>query len=285
MRVAVSGSHGLIGSALVTSLERDGHEAVRLGRSFRGPGAVPPADAIVHLAGEGIGNRRWNDEHKRRVIESRRRGTTELAQALADLPADARPEVLVSASAVGFYGDRGDEVLTEDSGGGTGFLAEVCHAWESATQPAEQAGIRVVHPRTGLVLAAGGGALGKQLPLFRLGLGGRMGPGTQWQSWITLDDEVAAIRHCIDTPALDGPVNLAAPNPVRNAEFTRALGHALHRPTVTVAPAFALRLALGREMADELLLASQRVSPKRLQDTGFTFAHPHLPQALAAVLS
>jgi uncharacterized protein (TIGR01777 family) len=281
MRVAVSGSHGLIGSALVASLEGDGHEVVRLGREFDA-GMPDGLDAVVHLAGEGIGNRRWNAAHKQRVLESRTRGTTALARALAG--SSTPPKVLVSGSAVGFYGDRGDDVLTEDSGPGTDFLSQVCQAWEASTKAAEDAGIRVVRIRTGIVLSGDGGALAKQLPLFRFGLGGKLGDGHQWQSWISLPDEVAAIRHCIDTDALSGPVNLTAPQPVRNAEFTKGLGHALHRPTVFTAPAPILRAALGKEMADELLLVSQRVEPTRLEGSGFRFQHPVLEQALRAVL-
>ncbi|HZQ29269.1 MAG TPA: TIGR01777 family oxidoreductase [Acidimicrobiales bacterium] len=280
MRVAMSGSHGLIGSALVKSLEADGHEVVRLSRQVSEvPGGL---DAVVHLAGEGIGNRRWNEAHKRRVLESRTEGTTALARALRQ--SSVLPKVLVSGSAIGFYGDRGDEVLTESSGPGADFLSEVCRAWEASTKAAEDAGIRVVHIRTGIVLSGTGGALGKQLPLFRFGLGAKLGGGRQWQSWISLPDEVAAIRHCIDTDVLTGPVNLTAPNPVRNAEFTKALGHALHRPAVLTAPAAALRAALGKEMADELLLVSQRVAPTKLEQSGFEFQHPRLEQALAAVV-
>lgn len=244
-------------------------------------GALQGTEAVVHLAGEGIASRRWNAEHKRRVLDSRVQGTRLLSETLAKL--DPRPQVLVSASAVGYYGDRGDETITEDSPPGQGFLAEVCTQWEAAAAAAVDAGIRVVHPRTGIVLSPEGGALKTQLPLFRFGLGGRLGSGRNWVPWISLDDEVGAIVHCIDHD-LRGPVNLTAPSPVTNAEFTKALGRVLGRPTVVAAPNFALGIVLGREMAKELLLAGQRALPTRLQQSGYAFRHPELEGALRDLL-
>lgn len=297
MRVLVTGSHGLIGAALVEALLARGDAVTRLVRGpAAGPGevrwdpmagdidrgAIEGHDAVVHLAGEGIGEKRWTPQQKQRILESRTRGTALLSAALAGL--DAPPRVLASGSAVGFYGDRGDELLTEESGPGTGFLADVVRQWESATAPAEDAGIRVAHLRTGIVLAAHGGALRKLLLPFKLGLGGRQGSGRQWWSWITLEDEVRAILHVLDTQ-LSGPVNLTAPNPARNAEVARTLGAVLHRPAVLPTPTFALEAALGAELVAEVLLAGQRVLPARLEASGFTHAHPELRGALEAVLA
>jgi len=270
----------MIGRALITSLAADGHEVVRLARAGGpalasvpwdpgGAGIDPaalrangPYDGVVHLAGAGIGDRRWTAARRAEILGSRVTGTTEVARVVADL--DPRPAVMVSASAVGFYGDRGDEVLTEQSGPGTGFLAEVCSAWEAASEPASAAGVRVVLLRSGVVLASGGGALAKQLPIFGLGLGGRLGSGRQYLSWITLGDEVAVIRRALDDDALRGPLNATAPGPVTNAEFTRALGRALHRPAALWVPRPALAVAFGRDMARELLLGGQRVLPAAL---------------------
>lgn len=295
VRVAVSGSHGLIGSALVARLLADGHDVVRLVRGEPGPGeigwdpragrldrrALTGVDAVVNLAGAGIGDRRWTDEYRRTVLESRTHGTTLLAEAIAEL--DDGPRVLLSGSAVGIYGDRGDEELDEHAAPGSGFLAEVARAWEAATAPAERAGARVVHLRTGIVVAAHGGAFAKLLPIFRLGLGGRFGSGRQWMSWISLDDEVRAIVHLL-TSDLAGPVNLTAPNPVRNAALAATLGRVLRRPAVLPVPAFGPQLLLGRERAAALLLEGQRVLPTRLLADGFEFAHPDLETALRAVL-
>lgn len=297
MRVVVTGSHGLIGSALVDALRADGHEVTRLVRHL--PGAPDEArwdpdggtvererlegqDAVVHLAGVGIGDARWTPAHKAAVRESRVRGTTALAEALAGL--ERRPTVLASGSAIGYYGDRGDEELTEESSAGNGFLAEVVQAWEAATVAAREAGMRVVHLRSGVVLAAHGGALGKLLLPFRLGLGGRVGTGRQWMSWITLPDEVAAIRHALTTAGMSGPVDLTAPTPVRQRDFAKALGRALHRPTVLPTPTLALRAVLGREGVREMLLAGQRVLPARLEASGFMWRHPQLDAALASIL-
>jgi hypothetical protein len=218
-----------------------------------------PFDNVVHLAGAGIGDRRWSPARKQVVLESRTDSTRLLVDTLLRL--DQRPPVLVSASAVGFYGDRGDEVLTETSASGTGFLAEVCRAWEAAAQPAADRGIRTVFLRTGIVLSRHGGAWGKQLPLFRVGLGGRMGAGDQYRSWITLDDEIGALVHCLADDGIAGPVNATAPAPATDAELAKAIGAVLHRPTVMAVPATALRLVLGREMAEELILGGQRVLP------------------------
>jgi uncharacterized protein (TIGR01777 family) len=299
MRVLVSGSHGLIGGALVRTLRTSGHEVGRIVRGGTkppaGPGdvswdveagtvdtrAMEGADALVHLAGPSLA-RRWSGAYKARLRDSRVDGTTQVAIALAQM--DRPPPVMVCASAIGFYGDRGDEELTEESEPGTGFLAELVQAWEAATAPAGKAGIRVVHLRSGIVLSAEGGALGKQLPLFKLGLGGQLGPGRQYVSWMSLADEVDAILHAITNDSVRGPLNATAPNPVTNAEFTRVLGAAVGRPTLLRVPSAALSVAFGPEMARETVLISQRVRPTRLEATGFEFAHPQLPGALDAAL-
>jgi uncharacterized protein (TIGR01777 family) len=289
MNVLVTGSHGLIGTALVQALKLGGHNvrpAVR-GETWDIPArrfdrsALDGIDAVVHLAGEGIGARRWSKAQKARIMSSRVDGTALLADAIA--ACDAPPRVLVSGSAVGFYGERGDEELTEGSGPGDDFLSEVCQAWEAATAPASEAGVRVVHLRTGIVLSGRGGALKKQLPLFRVGLGGRLGSGRQWLSWVSLHDEVGAILHALRSDDLSGPVNATAPNPVTNAELTAALGKALRRPARLPVPRAALSVVLGREMASSLT-ASQRVKPACLQAHGYRFKHPELPAALEAAL-
>jgi len=296
MRVAVSGSHGLIGSAVVPALESAGHQVLRLVRAEPGPGEIrwdPAAglidrsglegvDGAVHLAGAGIGDRRWTATRKREILESRSGGTELLSRALADLT--PRPAVLVSGSAIGYYGERGDEELTEQSSAGEGFLAEVVKAWEAATAPAENAGIRVVHIRTGIVLSAGGGVLTKQLPLFKRSLGGRLGSGRQWTSWIALHDQVAAIRHVLTHEGFEGPVNLTAPHPVTNADFTASLARVLGKAARLAVPRMALAAALGAEMARETALVSQRVLPVKLEASGFAFAHPVVDEALAAAL-
>lgn len=296
MKVLVSGSHGLIGRALVPALESAGHDVVRLVRGQPDPpdvgwdipaGQIDGAglggiDAVVHLAGAGLAERRWTEDEKARIRDSRVQGTRLLASALAAL--DPRPSALVSGSAVGWYGSRGAEVLDEDSPGGSGFLAQVCREWEEATAEAEAGGIRVVHLRTGIVQSAGGGALAKQLPIFRAGGGGRLGSGHQYLSWISLDDEVGAIIHALTQPSLHGPLNATAPSPVTNAEHARTLARVLHRPAVLAVPRVALSLALGAEMAGETVLASQRVRPRRLETTGYQFRHPELEGALRATL-
>jgi uncharacterized protein len=297
MDVVVTGSGGLIGTALRSALERAGHRMVPMVRSQAAgdaigwdpdhgridAGGLEGVGAVVHLAGEGIGAKRWNDAQKITIKESRVRGTVLLAETLAKL--NRPPKVLLSGSAVGYYGDRGDEVLTESSRAGEGFLAGVCVAWEAAAAPAKDAGIRVSHLRTDIVLSAAGGALAKMLPPFRVGLGGRLGPGRQWMSWISIDDEAGAIVHLLADDAPAGAVNLTGPNPVTNADFTAALGRALRRPAVIPVPQIALKAALGGEMAQELLLNSQRALPTRLLDSGYTFAHPEVGDALRTVLS
>lgn len=299
MRIAVSGSSGLIGSALCRSLAGDGHEVVRIvrpGSSTSGPtvewdlerrtmdaAGLEGVDAVVHLAGEPIGAKRWTAEQKARVMDSRRVSTRLLAETLAGL--DGGPRVLVSGSAIGYYGDRGDEVLTETSGPQPGlFLSDVCVEWEAAARPAVDAGLRVAFCRTGIVLDRAEGALAKLLPLFRLGLGGKMGKGTQWMSWIALADEVAALRFLLDTEGASGPFNLTAPNPATNAELSKTLAKVLGRPSVVPVPAFGPKLLLGSELADQLLFASQRVAPAALDAAGFAFQHPSLEGALRAVL-
>jgi len=293
MDIAVTGASGLIGSRLVDTLTADGHRPVRLVRRDPRPGedavrwdpaageidaaSLEGIEAVVHLAGEGIAEKRWSAEQKRRILDSRVQGTTLLATALAGL--QRRPSVLLSGSAIGFYGDRGDEELTESSSPGDIFLADVCRAWEAATAPAEQAGIRVAHLRTGIVLDRNGGALAKTLPLFRLGLGGRLGSGRQWWSWIGIDDEVGAIRFLLDAE-VSGPVNLTAPAPVTNAEFTKVLGRVLGRPTALPVPAFGPKLLLGAELAEQLLFTSARVLPGVLESAGYQFSAPDLEGAL-----
>jgi uncharacterized protein (TIGR01777 family) len=239
-------------------------------------------DGAVNLAGEGIADKRWSDDQKRRILDSRVRSTDLLARGLAEL--DPRPTVLVSGSAIGFYGDRGDEILTEESSGGAGFLADLVRQWEAATAPAEAVGIRTVPIRTGIVLSARGGALKKQLPLFKHGVGGRLGSGRQYQSWISIDDEIGGILHALSNATISGPLNLTAPGPVTNREFTATLGRVLGRPTVAAVPRFALSLAMGGQLVDEALLASQRVMPATLRATGYQFKHPGLEAALRAVL-
>jgi uncharacterized protein len=239
------------------------------------------ADVVVHLAAKPIAPP-LTKRKRERVLGSRSKGTRLLASTLAGL--DHKPDVLLSASAIGFYGDRGDETLTETSTAGSGFLSEVVLQWEAATRPAEEAGIRVVHARTGLVLTSGGGALSRLLIPFRLGVGGRLGSGRQWWSWISLTDEARAMAHCIDTEELSGAVNLTSPTPVTNAEFTTQLAAALRRPSAIAVPATALRLALGSDLAEGLVLASARVMPERLLQSGFSFRHERLDEALAAEL-
>jgi uncharacterized protein len=295
LRVAVTGASGLIGTAVVDRLRREGHTVHRL---VRDPGKAGPGDilwnpdagtidaaaldgigAAVHLAGESVGTR-WTEERKRRILDSRVKGTGLLARTLAGLVHP--PRVLVQASAVGIYGDRGDEPLTEASAPGTGFLAEVGQAWEAASAPAEQAGIRVVKLRLGIVLSQKGGALEQMLLPFRMGVGGRIGDGRQWMPWISLDDVVEVVMRALRDERLRGPVNTAT-DAARNEDFTEALGRVLRRPTLIPVPGFGLRALFG-EMADEALLASQRVEPARLREIGHAFHHPTLDTALAAAL-
>lgn len=292
----VSGSTGLIGSALVDALPAAGHEPVRLVRKRR-PGDLPSRkwspstgeidddaldaiDAVVHLAGEGVADRRWTDAQKQRILESRVKGTTLLSTAIAAAPTP--PAVFLSGSAIGAYGDRGEEELTEVSKRGDGFLADVVAAWEGAADVPDPP-TRTVLFRTGIVLAPKGGALGPQLPLFKLGLGGRIGSGRQWWSWISIDDMVGALLWLLDND-VRGPVNLTAPNPQTNADFTSTLGRVLRRPTVIPVPKLALHAKLGRELTSEVLLASQRVKPAALLERGYTFIHPELEPALRSIL-
>jgi uncharacterized protein (TIGR01777 family) len=297
LRVAVSGSSGLIGSALVDSLQRDGHTVHRLVRDRARAGGddihwsvtegvvdaerLEGVDAVVHLAGEPIGARRWSDEQKRRIRDSRVDGTRLLAEALASL--SAPPQMFVSGSAVGFYSTRGDEILTEAAPPGDDWLASVVVAWEAAADPARAAGLRVLHPRTGVVIASGGDLIEKVERPFKLGIGGRIGDGRQWIAWIALEDEVRALRFLIDHE-LDGPVNLVAPTPVQNRELTSALGDVLHRPTVLPTPLFGIRLLYG-EMGVTLATTSQRAVPRRLEQAGFVFRHQQLRPALRAALA
>ncbi|MFF9072884.1 TIGR01777 family oxidoreductase [Streptomyces sp. NPDC014735] len=294
-RIAVSGASGLIGAALVRSLRADGHEVVRLVRHPARAGdevewsperryvdvaGLVGCDAVVHLAGAGVGDHRWTPAYKREIRDSRVHGTTAVAEALASL--DVPPKVLVSGSAIGYYGDTGDRAVDESAPAGTGFLPSVCVEWEAATAAAQEAGVRTVHARTGLVVGRAGGAWGRLFPLFRAGLGGRLGDGRQYWSFIALHDEVAALRHILDTESLSGPVNLTGPDPVTNAEVTAAMGRVLRRPTLLTAPAPALRLVLG-DFAEDVL-ASQRVLPGRLLDSGFAFAFPGIDAAIRAAL-
>jgi len=295
MDVVISGSSGLIGTALVGALQAAGHRPIRLvRRTPKGDeiawdptsgaidrDALEGADGVVHLAGAGIGDHRWTRAYKAELVRSRTVATVVLAGALAQL--DRKPSVLVSGSAIGYYGDRGDEQLTEASPPGRDFLADLCVAWESATVLAEDAGVRVAHLRTGIVLSADGGALKKQLPLFKLGLGGRFGKGDQWQSWISIDDEVGAIIHLL-TNDVRGAVNATAPNPVTNAAFAKALANQLHRPSFLPVPSFGPKLILGGELAESVLFGSQRVTPSVLQASGYKFQHERLEDALESVL-
>ena len=276
MRIAVTGASGLVGTALCRSLAARGDTVLPMGRPYD-TRVLHGVDAVVHLAGASISDR-WSEAHKRAILDSRVQGTTLIARTLAQL--DRKPRVLVSASAVGWYGDRGDEVLDETSGPGRGFLADVTRVWEASADAARDAGIRVVHPRTGLVLTPLGGLLARLLPIFRIGAGGRIGNGTQWMSWIALTDAVRALEQIIDADALHGPVNMVAPTPVTNAEFTRVLGDVLHRPTLATVPPFALRLAFGAQMTEELFLASQRAVPRVLERSGFAFTLPAMEAAL-----
>ncbi|WP_405708627.1 TIGR01777 family oxidoreductase [Streptomyces xanthophaeus] len=295
MRIAVTGSTGLIGNALVKSLRSDGHEVVRFVR--RAPAAADEArwdpagghvdragltgcSAVVHLAGAGVGEHRWTARYKKEIRDSRVLGTAALAAALAAL--DEPPAVLVSGSAIGYYGDTGDRAVDEDAPAGQGFLPSVCVEWEAAAEPARAAGIRTVFARTGLVVAGEGGAWGRLFPIFRAGIGGRLGNGRQYWSHISLHDEIAALRHIIDTPSLEGPVNLTAPDPLTNRQVTAAMARVLRRPALLPVPAVALRIVLG-EFSDDVL-GSQRVLPARLLESGFVFRDPGIEDSIRAAL-
>ncbi|MER7176978.1 TIGR01777 family oxidoreductase [Streptomyces mesophilus] len=295
LRIAVAGASGLIGTALTRSLEADGHEVVRLvrrpartaneaewdpKRQYVHAAGLAGCSAVVNLAGAGVGDRRWTAAYKKELRDSRVLGTAALAEAIAAL--DEPPRVFVNGSAIGYYGDTGQHAVDENAPAGEGFLPSMCVAWEEAAGAAVEAGIRTVFARSGLVVARKGGAWGRMFPLFKAGLGGRLGDGRQYWSFIALHDEVAALRHLIDTEELSGPVNLTAPEPVTNREVTAAMGRALHRPTLFTAPAPALRIVLG-EMASDVL-CSQRVLPARLLDSGFTFAFPTIGEAVGAAL-
>jgi len=295
MKIAITGSSGLIGAELIHSLARTGAEVVRVVRSNPDPNDVvwdihartidasklEGVDAVVHLAGEGIGDKKWSPEQKKKVLESRTLGTALIAETIAGL--QTPPSVFVSGSAIGFYGDRGDEILTENSARGSGFLSDVVLAWESAASPAIDAGIRTAFIRTGVVLSSEGGALKEQLPFFKLGVGGKIGDGRQYWSWVSIEDQVRAILHIIDSD-ISGPVNVTAPNPSTNADFTSALGRALGRPTFLPTPRFAVDLRLGKEAAKEMIFHSTRVLPKVLTDSGFSFSHPTIDEAFEALL-
>lgn len=297
MDIAISGASGLIGTALSSSLKTNGHRPIALVRRAPQAGAdeirwspsdgtidrasLEGLDGVVHLAGAGIGDKRWSDERKAVIRSSRIDGTSLLAETLAGL--DHKPDVLVSGSGIGYYGSQGDEPLTETDPAGTGFLAEVCVDWEAAAAPASEAGIRTAFIRTSLVLDDEGGSLAKQLPLFKLGLGGRFGSGQQWLSWISLRDEVRAIEFLLEHDVA-GPVNLCSPNPVTNLAFTKTLGSVLKRPTVLPVPLFGPKLLFGAELVEELILASQKGVPSVLVDAGFSFEDPELEPALRRIL-
>jgi uncharacterized protein len=296
MNIVISGASGLIGTPLVAHLRAKGHEVVRLvrrdpsaGEAFWDPraGVLDPAvlegvDAVIHLSGAGIGDKRWTDAYKREVLESRTLSTSLIARTIAGI--ERKPRVLLSGSAIGIYGARDDEALTEHSTHGSGFLADVCEQWEAAAAPAREAGVRTVFLRTGIVLSPNGGALKKLLAVFKLGIGGRFGNGKQWQSWISLDDEIGAIEFLLDAD-VSGPVNLTAPTPVTNAEFTASLARVLKRPALLPIPSFGPKILLGSELADALLFTGQRVMPDVLTANGYTFTHPTLEGALRALLN
>ena len=296
MKILIGGSHGLVGTALIKSLEAEGHEIFRLVRHAPTSktevewspdrysialARIEGFDAVVNLAGESIAEGRWTDEKKRRIRESRVKGTKLLGDALANLTVP--PKTFVCASAIGYYGNRGGELLTEASAPGDDFLAKVCAEWEQATALAAEKGIRVVNARFGVILDNNGDALKKMLPPFRMGVGGRIGSGKQWMSWIALDDVIGGIKFALANESVRGPVNFVAPNPVTNAEFTKTLGKVLSRPTIFPIPAFAINLMFG-EMGEALLLGSQRVAPGRLVGGGFEFSYPQLEAALDHIL-
>ncbi|MFI0778875.1 TIGR01777 family oxidoreductase [Streptomyces sp. NPDC021212] len=295
MRIAVTGSTGLIGTALVHSLKRDGHQVVRLvrrtpreeaevewdpHRQWVDTAGLTGCEAVVHLAGAGIGEHRWTEAYKKELRDSRVLGTAAIAEAVASL--DTPPRVLVSGSAVGFYGDTGERAVDESAPPGHGFLPDLCQDWEEATAAAQEADVRTVFIRSGLVIAPEGGAWGRLFPLFKAGLGGRMGNGRQYWSFIALHDHIAALRHILNTADLSGPVNLTSPSPVTNREITEAMGRVLRRPTLLHVPAPALRIALGEMSTD--ILGSVRALPRKLLDSGFSFTYPHVDEALKSAV-
>lgn len=298
MKILVTGASGLVGTALIPAVKAKGHEVLRLVRSAPNKAAseinwnpeqatidadsLEGIDAAIHLAGENIAEGRWTDEKKSRIRESRVKGTRLLSETLAQLK--RKPQTLLSASATGFYGNRGDEVLTEQSASGEDFLSEVCREWELATQPAAQAGIRVANLRFGVILTGKGGALKKMMTPFKLGVGGKIGSGEQYMSWVALEDAVGAILFALETESMRGPINVVAPQPVTNNEFTRTLGRALSRPTIFAVPKFAARLAFG-EVADALLLSSARVEPLRLKEAGYKFQYPALEATMHHIIT
>ena len=296
MKIVVSGASGLIGTQLVAKLSSSGHEVIRLVRRSPKSGeiqwnpksgtldaaALEGVDAVIHLSGAGIGDKRWTDGYRKEILDSRTATTALLAKTMASL--SRKPSVFLSGSAIGIYGARNDEQLTEVSTHGTGFLAEVCEQWEAAAKPAVDAGIRTVYLRTGIVLSPKGGALKKLLPLFKLGVGGKFGSGKQWQSWISIDDEIGAIEHLL-TANVSGAVNLTAPNPVTNAEFTKVLASVLKRPAIVPVPTFAPKILLGGELADALLFTGQRVIPAALNASGYMFKHTTRESAFRSLLS
>jgi uncharacterized protein (TIGR01777 family) len=299
VKLVIAGASGFIGKALVLDLRGDGHQVTTLVRRSpvsesevewhpdRGeldPAALAGADAVISLSGAGIADKRWTPEYQEVLVQSRLQPTSTIADTLAGMPAELRPKVFLSSSAIGYYGDRGDEPLTESATLGPGFMADLVRRWEAAAEPAARAGVRVATLRTGLVLSAAGGLLQRMVPLFKLGVGGKLGSGRQYQAWITLADEIGAIRYLLATDKLEGPVNLVGPDPVRNAEFTAELARALHRPALLPAPAWGLRLVLG-EFANDGVLASQRVLPEKLLSSGFRFEHADLPSALQWALA
>jgi uncharacterized protein (TIGR01777 family) len=296
MKIIISGASGLIGKPLVKNLRKNGHEVIQLVR--RTPNAnesqwnpatgqidasvIDGADAVIHLSGAGIGDRRWTTKYKKELVDSRTKSTALLASTIAKCA--KKPSVFLSGSAIGIYGPRGDEELTEQSSNGSSFLADICKQWEAAAKPAVDAGVRTVYLRTGIVLTPLGGALKKQLPLFKLGLGGKFGDGRAWQSWISLDDELAAIEHLL-TAKVSGAVNLTAPNPVTNANFTTTLARTIKRLAILPIPKFGPQLLLGAELADALLFTGQRVMPAELLKSGFVFKHSTIEVALRALLN
>jgi uncharacterized protein (TIGR01777 family) len=295
MKIVLTGASGLLGHALVSSLRGDAHEVVRLVRrppssadeaqwdpqsGFVEPTAMAGADAVINLAGPGLGDKPWTPARQRKLLEDRVSATRTISAAM--VAAQPRPRVLLSMSGTGYYGGPGDAVVTEEAPQGDGYVAAIAAAWEQATSAASDAGIRVVRMRTGVVLSAKGGAFGRLLPIFRLGIGGRLGSGRQWWSWLALPDYVAAVRFLLEHDEIDGPVNVTSPEPIRNADLTKAMGRVLHRPTVTFVPGFALRLPL-RDFADDLL-AGQRAVPQKLLAAGFSFAQPNFEPALRELL-